>query len=101
MAGERGQHGHGGPLPGGARGQPSARLCLLGSIPDPPYYRQTRETSVYLSPGATGRGLGTRLYAEQQCLHRSLGFTEVGTLDEIGFKFGACIGTAWFQLLLG
>ena len=114
----------GGPLPGGVRGQPGAGLCLLGSIQDPPYYRQSRETSVYLSPGATGRGLGTRLYAEllkllrrdgthlvvavagrpnhtSNVLHRSQGFTEAGTLDEIGFKFGACISTTWFQLLPG
>jgi phosphinothricin acetyltransferase len=33
-------------------------------------------------------------------LHRSLGFTEVGTLDEVGFMFGAYVSTTWFQLRL-
>jgi hypothetical protein len=33
-------------------------------------------------------------------LHRSLGFTEVGTLDEVGFKFGAYVSTTSFQLRL-
>jgi phosphinothricin acetyltransferase len=33
-------------------------------------------------------------------LHRSLGFTEVGTLDEVGFKFGTFVSTTSFQLRL-
>ena len=33
-------------------------------------------------------------------LHRSLGFTGVGTLDEVGFMFGAYVSTTWFQLRL-
>jgi len=33
-------------------------------------------------------------------LHRRLGFTEVGTLDEVGFKFGAYVSTTWWQLRL-
>ena len=33
-------------------------------------------------------------------LHRKLGFTEVGTLDEVGFKFGRYVSTTWFQLRL-
>jgi len=88
-----------------------------------PAYDRTRETSVYVSPGATGHGLGTRLYGElldllrqdkvhlavavvskpnpaSDALHRTLGFTEVGTLDEVGFKFGAYVSSTWFQLRL-
>jgi phosphinothricin acetyltransferase len=34
-------------------------------------------------------------------LHRRLGFSEVGTLDEVGFKFRAYVSTTWFQLRLG
>ena len=34
-------------------------------------------------------------------LHRKMGFTEVGTLDEVGFKFGAYVSTTCFQLRLG
>jgi len=87
-------------------------------------YGRTRETSVYLTAGATEKGLGTRLYTElldllrrdavhlvvavvaqpnpaSNALHRRLGFTEVGTLDEVGFKFGAYVSTTCFQLRLG
>ncbi|HXR68866.1 MAG TPA: GNAT family N-acetyltransferase [Dermatophilaceae bacterium] len=88
-----------------------------------PAYDRTRETSVYVAPAATGNGLGTRLYLElldllrqdevhlvvavvtkpnpaSNALHRTLGFTEVGTLDEVGFKFGAYLSSTWFQLRL-
>jgi L-amino acid N-acyltransferase YncA len=90
--------------------------------PRPAYYR-TREMSVYVAPAAQGNGLGTRLYLElldllrqdevhlviavvskpnpaSDALHRTLGFTEVGTLDEVGFKFGAYVSNTWFQLRL-
>jgi phosphinothricin acetyltransferase len=89
-----------------------------------PAYARTRETSVYVEAGATGTGLGTLLYNElldllrqdkvhlvvavvaqpnpaSNALHRSLGFTEVGTLDEVGFKFGRYISQTWWQLRLG
>jgi L-amino acid N-acyltransferase YncA len=88
-----------------------------------PAYDRTRETSVYVAPGATGNGLGRLLYIEllellrqddvhlvvavvaqpnaaSSALHRTFGFTEVGTLDEVGFKFGAYVSTTWFQLRL-
>jgi phosphinothricin acetyltransferase len=94
-----------------------------GAFRSRPAYRHTRETSVYLTPEAMGSGLGTRLYADlldrlrqdavhlvvsvvtqpnpaSNALHRKLGFTEVGTLDEVGFKFGAYLGTTYFQLRL-
>jgi phosphinothricin acetyltransferase len=86
-------------------------------------YDRTRETSVYLAPEAVGRGIGTALYARllellresgvhvvvavvaqpnpaSDALHRSLGFREVGTLEEVGHKFGAYVSTRWYQLLL-
>jgi phosphinothricin acetyltransferase len=89
-----------------------------------PAYDRTREVSVYVAQGATANGLGTRLYAAlldllrrdeihlviavvaqpnpaSNALHRTLGFTEVGTLDEVGFKFGAYVSSTWFQLRLG
>ena len=33
-------------------------------------------------------------------LHCRLGFTEVGTLEEVGLKFGAYVSTTYFQLRL-
>ena len=74
-------------------------------------YATSIETSVYLAPSETGRGIGRRLYAalfEQLSgedvhrafggitmpndasvgLHRSLGFEHIGTYAEIGRKFG-------------
>lgn len=88
-----------------------------------PAYRFTREMSVYLAPEATGRGLGSLLCSQlldllradkvhlavavvaqpnpaSNAMHRRLGFSEVGTLDEVGFKFGAYVSTTWFQLRL-
>ncbi len=94
-----------------------------GSYRARPAYRLTRESSVYVSAEATGKGLGSRLYAEllrllrqdemhlvvavvsqpnpaSNALHRRMGFSEAGTLDEVGFKFGAYVSTTTFQLRL-
>ena len=74
-------------------------------------YQTSVETSVYLSPGEVGRGLGSRLYRtlfaaiETEDVHRAyggislpndasvslharLGFALVGTYREVGRKFG-------------
>jgi phosphinothricin acetyltransferase len=82
-------------------------------------YQTTIETSVYLDPGATGRGLGRMLYATlfealaaedihrafagvtlpndaSVALHRAAGFNEVGRYGQIGRKFGKF----WDVLLL-
>jgi phosphinothricin acetyltransferase len=94
-----------------------------GAFRNRPAYRPTRQTSVYLCPQARGSGLGSRLYGElidllrhddvhlvvavvaqpnlpSNALHAKLGFTDVGTLDEVGFKFGAYVSTTEFQLRL-
>lgn len=98
-------------------------FAYSGAFRSRPAYGRTRETSAYLAPRATGQGLGTRLYTElldllgaagihlvvavvaqpnpaSNALHRRVGFTEVGTLDEVGYKFGAYVSTTWFQLRL-
>ena len=94
-----------------------------GAFRSRPAYGRTRETSIYLAPAASGDGLGTRLYIAlldllrkdqvhlvvsvvaqpnpaSNALHHKLGFAEVGTLDEVGFKFGNYVSTTWFQLRL-
>jgi L-amino acid N-acyltransferase YncA len=88
-----------------------------------PGYRFTREASVYLGPQARGRGLGRRLYDEllprvradgmhvllalvalpnpaSVALHESCGFQHLGTMREVGSKFGRWIDTAWYQRVL-
>jgi len=109
-----------------ARGGDDDRLlgyAYSGAFRSRPAYRHTRETSVYLEPGAMGSGLGTRLYSAlldllrndgvhlvvavvtqpnpaSKALHRKLGFTEAGTLDEVGYKFGTYLSTTTYQLRL-
>lgn len=88
-----------------------------------PAYARTRETSIYLAPGAVGQGLGRLTYAHllsllrgdrMHCavavvaepnpasiaLHQSLGFELVGVLREVGRKFDRWVDTRWYQLLL-
>ena len=91
--------------------------CLVGYASSTvfrskPAYRTSVETTVYLDPNFTGRGLGATLYGalfealenEPQvhraygvvaqpnpasvALHLNLGFRLVGTLSEAGVKFG-------------
>lgn len=85
-----------------------------------PGYATSVETSVYLRPDATGRGLGTVLYravfdalAGQDLhrayagvalpndasvrLHERLGFREIGTFVEVGRKFGRYWDVRWFE----
>lgn len=87
-----------------------------------PAYDLTRETSVYLAPGARGRGVGTALYGEllrrvdadgihtclaviaqpnpaSEALHTASGFERVGALREVGRKFDQWIDIAWWQRL--
>ncbi|MFC5818845.1 GNAT family N-acetyltransferase [Nonomuraea harbinensis] len=91
-----------------------------------PAYRHTLEDTVYLAPGATGRGLGGMLLAEliaaaRQAgahqlvavvagsgeetaslnLHAAFGFVEAGRLRRVGFKHGRWIDTTLLQLGLG
>lgn len=84
-------------------------------------YRYTVENSIYLGPASTGKGLGRVLLAEliERCrqaglreilavvsdkgaeasiaLHESFGFTEVGRMGRVGFKFGRWLGTVLLQ----
>ncbi|MET8813810.1 N-acetyltransferase family protein [Streptomyces sp. NPDC004549] len=83
-------------------------------------YATSVETSVYLAPEATGRGIGTLLYialfaelAKEDVhrayagialpneasvrLHTRLGFRHLGTFGEVGRKFGRYWDVAWYE----
>lgn len=85
-----------------------------------PAYSTSVETTVYLAPEHTGRGVGGRLYGalfevlRAEGVHRALagvalpneasrrlhlrcGFRPVGVLEEVGRKFGRFWDVAWFQ----
>jgi phosphinothricin acetyltransferase len=85
-----------------------------------PAYARTRETTVYLAEAARGRGVGRALYERlfrlmtadavhlavavvalpnpaSLALHRSVGFHEVGTMHEVGFKHGRWVDTMWLE----
>lgn len=89
-----------------------------------PAYRYTVEDTVYLSPGHTGRGIGSALLGglltgcaaagsrqviaviadtgsdASAALHRRLGFTEAGRLAAVGRKHGRWIDTVLMQKTL-
>jgi phosphinothricin acetyltransferase len=88
-----------------------------------PAYARTVETTVYLDPTATGRGVGSLLYAElldlvtadgmhrayagvalpndaSEALHRRLGFRDVGTFTEVGRKQDRWVDVRWYERAL-
>lgn len=84
-------------------------------------FRYTVENSIYLGPGAGGKGLGSVLLQAliEACeeirlreivavisdtsaeaslrLHTKAGFREVGRMGGVGFKFGRSLGTIYLQ----
>ena len=90
-----------------------------------PAYRHTVEDTIYLAPGATGRGLGTALLGAvidasaragmrqmiaviadtgsdaSAALHRRFGFTDIGRLTGVGHKHDRWVDTCLLQLALG
>jgi L-amino acid N-acyltransferase YncA len=90
-----------------------------------PAYRFTIEDSVYVEQGQQGKGIGTALLSRliSRCeegnwrqmvavigdsgnkgsitLHRRLGFRDVGTLKDVGFKLGKRVDTVIMQRGLG
>lgn len=83
-------------------------------------YRYSVESTIYLDPACTGRGLGRPLYAAlldairdtgmhaviggislpnaaSVALHEALGFRAVGRFDEVGYKFGRWIDVGYWQ----
>ena len=91
---------------------------------DKPAYDPSVETTIYLAPDAGGRGIGSLLYAElfavlagedvhrafagialpndaSLALHRSFGFTDVGTFREVGRKFDRWWDVLWLERAVG
>jgi L-amino acid N-acyltransferase YncA len=90
-----------------------------------PAYRFSAEDSIYLAPGAHGRGLGRALLAELAAqaeragvrkliavigdsanagsigAHRSVGFTDVGVLKSSGWKFDRWLDVVLMEKALG
>jgi phosphinothricin acetyltransferase len=84
-------------------------------------YRYTVEDSIYLSPAATGKGIGkalmTRMLDDAKAagikeviaviadkgadasiaMHEKFGFTKIGEMGRVGFKFGRWLGTVLMQ----
>ncbi len=88
-----------------------------------PAYDTTRETSIYLDPSVRGHGVGRRLYPAlldamsasgvhtavalvalpnpgSVRLHKACGFEHVGSMREVGFKFGQWVDVEWYQKML-
>jgi L-amino acid N-acyltransferase YncA len=86
-------------------------------------YRYSTETTIYLERGCEGRGIGTTLYSEllrilrergihvaiggaalpneaSAALHEKLGFGQVATFPQVGFKQGRWVDVAYWQLVL-
>ncbi|NYT63594.1 N-acetyltransferase family protein [Alcaligenaceae bacterium] len=99
--------------------------CYASSYRPRVAYRYTLEDSIYLAEGHSGKGLGKALLTAliERCeqgpwrqivaviagnnnhgsigLHRSLGFTHVGTQPATGFKFNQWIDVVFMQRALG
>lgn len=88
-----------------------------------PAYESTRETSIYLDDKVRGQGVGKMLYPAlletmavsgvhtavalvalpnpaSERLHIASGFSKVGLLREVGYKFDQWIDVAWYQRML-
>lgn len=100
-----------------------AGYCYAHAWKERPAYSRTLETTVYLSPRFTGRGIGTalmkRLIAdcretgfgaliacitrgnEASCrMHERLGFTQASLFLGVGMKFGRSLDVVDYQLTL-
>lgn len=102
-----------------------AGYAYAGPYRERPAYRHTVEDSVYIDPDHFGRGIGTALLGQliglaeaggfRQMiaiigdsrngasinLHRTLGFTFVGTMHAVGYKHGRWLDTVLMQRALG
>lgn len=106
-----------------ARTPEFAGFATYGSFRDKDGYRLTVEHSVYVTPSHRGQGIARALMAPlierarsqglhamigavetgntaSLALHKSMGFEQVGTLPQVGIKFGKWLDLTLVQLLL-
>lgn len=97
--------------------------CYVHAWKSKAAYDCTLETTVYMAPGQTGRGLAVELMNrlieecrsrgykaliacitggnEPSCrMHRKLGFSQVSYFKSVGFKFGKYLDVVDYELLL-
>lgn len=95
----------------------------LGSFRQKTGYRYTVENSIYIAPEARGQGIGKAMLAAlvedarrigmhaivagidseaavSLRLHEQAGFTKVGHMPEVGFKFGRWLDVVFLELRL-
>jgi len=105
---------------GSRNGGGGGRVRLRRPVEEP---LRSVETTIYLAPGAIGRGFGSRLYGEllvalqalpihaamggialpnpaSIALHEHCGFRKVGHFEQVGRKFGSWIDVGYWQRLL-
>lgn len=86
-------------------------------------YATSIETSIYLRPDTTGKGVGSALYtalfdvlggedvhrayagitlpnAASEAIHRRFGFRQIGIYGEVGRKFGKYWDVVWYERAL-
>jgi L-amino acid N-acyltransferase YncA len=107
------------------RGGKVVGYCYAGPYRARIGYRFSLEDSIYIAPGEVGRGIGRALltkviarstelgYRQMVAviggsetlpsirLHAALGFSHVGVLSSIGFKFGRWVDSVLMQRALG
>jgi L-amino acid N-acyltransferase len=111
------------PVIGVIKDEQLAGFATYGSFRAWPAYKYSVEHSVYVHPDHRGKGLGLALMqrlivtaAEQQyhvmiggidvaneasiALHKRLGFTHAGTIQQAGFKFARWLDLAFYQRIL-
>jgi 2-haloacid dehalogenase len=102
------------------RGGRVAGYTTSGPLRSRPAYDSSIETTVYLHPDHLGRGIGSMLYQQlftdlrdddlhrayavvaqpnpgSVALHRRFGFTDVGTMHEVGRKHGRWWDVLWME----
>ena len=77
-----------------------AGFCYAHPWKEKAAYRHTLETTVYLHPEHTGKGLGRQLMERLIETCRTNGFKQVSRFEKVGLKFGRQLDVVDFELEL-